>query len=415
VSPTSPAVRRRRRRRAIAFSVIGILIVIATALGLYVQAALAAPLPNARVELSVPTPDPARPAALSLPAVGTGAIALEGSDELLGESGQTGPVPIASVTKVVTALVVLEAHPLVEGEDGPGITMTAADVQILEQTRAVDGSYELVNEGQVLTEREVLEIMLLKSANNYAETVTNWAFGSLSAYLDAARSFTAEHGLTDTTIADASGLDPASRSSTRDLMRIASLALADPVLASIVSTAVDQVPVIGEIDNSNKLLGIDGIDGIKTGTTDEAGSCLLFSAEFTVGGEAKSVVGAILGAPNSQAARDGVQALLASTKASFSTLSLIRENTPVGEYTTAWGETVTIVAASDSDAVVWSDDPVTVDSSAADVVIAPSGFTVGTIDYTVDGSTEQVDLELEGTLTDPGFWWRVGHPELVFG
>lgn len=378
-------------------------------------AALAAPLPLARLELTVPTPAPAEPAVLALPGSGSGAIALEGSDELLGESGQTGPVPIASVTKVITALVVLDAHPLVEGDDGPGITMTAADVQILEQTRAVDGSYELVNEGQVLSERQVLEIMLLKSANNYAETVTNWAFGSLPAYLDAARSFTTEHGLTDTTIADASGLDPASRSSTRDLMRIASLALADPVLATIVSTSLDQVPVIGEIDNSNKLLGVDGIDGIKTGTTDEAGSCLLFSAEFTVSGETKSVVGVILGAANSQAARDAVQALLASAKAGFTTLPLIDDDTDVGTYTTDWGETADVVAAGDASALVWSNDPVSVDASAEDVVVAGSGTGVGAIQYTVDDATVQVPLELDGTLRDPGFWWRVGHPDLVFG
>jgi D-alanyl-D-alanine carboxypeptidase (penicillin-binding protein 5/6) len=399
----------------LALSAIGILVAIAVALGLYVPAALAAPLPRAELELDVPTPASAQPAVLALPSVGTGAIALEGSDELLGESGQTGPVPIASVTKVITALVVLEAHPLVEGDDGPGITMTAADVQILEQTRAVDGSYELVNEGQVLTERQVLEIMLLKSANNYAETVTNWAFGSLAAYLDAARAFTAEHHLADTTIADASGLDPASRSSTKDLMRVASLALADPVLAGIVSTSLDQVPVIGEIDNSNKLLGIDGIDGIKTGTTDEAGSCLLFSAEFAVGDEVKSVVGVILGAESSQAARDAVQALLASTKAAFTTIPLIDEHSEVGSYTTAWGETAAIVAASDGDALVWSNDPVVVDASAADVVVARSGMNIGTIRYTVDGATEQVALELDGALEDPGFWWRVGHPDLVFG
>jgi len=414
VSPTS-APARRRGRRIVAISTTGILVVVAVALGLYVPAALAAPLPAAQLELDVPTPAPAEPATLSLPGVGTGAIALEGSDELLGESGQTGPVPIASVTKVITALVVLEAHPLVEGDDGPGITMTAADVQILEQTRAVDGSYELVNEGQVLSERQVLEIMLLKSANNYAETVTNWAFGSLTAYLDAARAFTAEHGLSDTTIVDASGLDPGSRSSTKDLMRIASLALADPVLATIVSTALDEVPVIGEIDNSNKLLGIDGIDGIKTGTTDEAGSCLLFSAEFTVGGETKSVVGVILGAQSSQAARDAVQALLASTKAAFTTIPLISADTEVGEYTTEWGETASIVASSDEEALVWSNDPVAVDASADDVVTARSGADVGAIRYTVDGRTEDVTLELDGTLEDPGFWWRVGHPELVFG
>ncbi|SMQ67575.1 D-alanyl-D-alanine carboxypeptidase [Agreia sp. VKM Ac-1783] len=410
--PSAPV---RRRRRIVAFSAGGILVAMAATLGLYVPAALAAPLPTAQLQLAVPTPTPAQPAKLALPGVGTGAIALEGSEELLGESGQTGPVPIASVTKVITALVVLEAHPLVEGDDGPGITMTAADVQILEQTRAVDGSYELVNEGQVLSEREVLEIMLLKSANNYAETVTNWAFGSLAAYLDAARSFTTEHGLTDTTIVDASGLNPGSRSSTKDLMRIASMALADPVLATIVSTAVDQVPVIGEIDNSNKLLGIDGIDGIKTGTTDEAGSCLLFSAEFTVGDQTKSVVGVILGAESSQAARDAVQALLASTKGAFTTLPLIRADTEVGSYTTAWGETAPIVAASDSDAVVWSDDGVDVDASAADVVTTQAGINVGTIRYTVDDTTEQVALTVDGSLEDPGFWWRVGHPELVFG
>ncbi len=398
-----------------AFSAVGILIVVALALGVYVPAALAAPLPHAQVELTVPTPAPAPPAVLALPGVGAAAVALKGSDELLGESGQAGPVPIASVTKVITALVVLQAHPLVEGDDGPGITMTARDVQILEQTRAVDGSYELVNEGQVLTERQVLEIMLLKSANNYAETVTNWAFGSLAAYLDAARSFTAEHDLADTTIADASGLDPASRSSTTDLMTVASLALADPVLARIVSTALDDIPVIGEIDNSNKLLGIDGIDGIKTGTTDEAGSCLLFSAEFTVGDEVKSVVGVILGAESSQAARDAVQALLASTRAGFTTLPLIREDADVGTYTTAWGETAAIVAAADGEAVVWSNDAVVVDASARDVVIARSGVDVGTIRYTIDDSTEQVALELDGTLEDPGFWWRIGHPELVFG
>ncbi|MBF4634055.1 D-alanyl-D-alanine carboxypeptidase [Agreia pratensis] len=411
--PTSAPV--RRRRRIAAFVAGGILVAMAAAIGVYVPAALAAPLPTAQLELAVPTPAPAQPAKLALPGVGTGAIALEGSDELLGESGQTGPVPIASVTKVVTALVVLEAHPLAEGDDGPGITMTAADVQILEQTRAVDGSYELVNEGQTLSERQVLEIMLLKSANNYAETVTNWAFGSLAAYLDAARSFTAKHGLTDTTIVDAPGLDPGSRSSTKDLMKIASLALADPVLAKIVSTSIDQVPVIGEIDNSNKLLGIEGIDGIKTGTTDEAGSCLLFSAEFTVGDQTKSVVGVILGAESSQAARDAVQALLASTKRAFTTLPLIRADTEVGSYTTAWGETAPIVATSDSDAIVWSDDVVDVDASAADLVTAQSGLNVGTIRYSVDDTTEQVALKVDGTLEDPGFWWRISHPELVFG
>jgi D-alanyl-D-alanine carboxypeptidase (penicillin-binding protein 5/6) len=405
----------RRRRRIVGWSAIGILCILGISVGLYVPAALDAPLPKAALEVSAPTPSSAPTAVLSLPAVGSAAIALEGSDEVLGASGQQGPVPIASVTKVLTALVVLKAHPLAPGDDGPGITMTAADVQILAATRAVDGSYELVNEGQVLSERQVLEIMLLKSANNYAETVTNWAFGSLSGYLDAARSFIAEHGLDDTTVVDAPGLNPGSRSSTKDLMRIASLALADPVLAKIVSTAIDQVPEIGEIDNSNKLLGRDGIDGIKTGTTDEAGSCLLFSAEFTVGDQSKSVVGVVLGAADSQAARDAVQALLDSAKAGFTELPLVEQGTEVGRYTTEWGESADIVTAASDSAVVWSDAPVVVDANAGDVVLSGSGANVGTVSYTVDGVDTSVPLLLDGSLSDPGFWWRIGHPGLVFG
>ena len=412
--PSQPSA-TRRRRRIVGWSAIGILCILGAGVGVYVPSALAAPLPEAALELSVPTPSSAPTAVLSLPSVGSAAIALEGSDEMLGASGEQGPVPIASVTKVLTALVVLQAHPLSPGDDGPGITMTAADVQILANTRAVDGSYELVNEGQVLSERQVLEIMLLKSANNYAETVTNWGFGSLSGYLDAARAFTAAHGLGDTTIVDASGLNPGSRSSTKDLMRIASLALADPVLAKIVSTAIDQVPVIGEIDNSNKLLGRDGIDGIKTGTTDEAGSCLLFSAEFTVGDQTKSVVGVVLGAADSQSARDAVQALLGSAKAGFTELPLVEQGTEVGRYTTEWGESADIVTAASDSAVVWSDAPVVVDANAGDVVLSGSGANVGTVSYTVDGVDSNVPLLLDGSLSDPGFWWRIGHPELVFG
>ncbi|CAD5997878.1 D-alanyl-D-alanine carboxypeptidase family protein [Agreia sp. COWG] len=394
---------------------IGVVAALGVGLGLYVPAALDAPLPAAQVQLSVPTPEPAAAATLALPATGSAAVALEGSDELLGSSGATGAVPIASVTKIITALVVLEAHPLTTTDDGPGITMTAADVQLLAETRAVDGSYAPVIEGQVLSERQVLEIMLLKSANNYAETVTNWAFGSLASYLTAAQAFITEHGLTDTTIVDASGLNPGSQSSTKDLMRVASLALADPVLAKIVSTSLDEVPVIGEIDNSNKLLGIDGIDGIKTGTTDEAGSCLLFSAEFAVAGETKSVVGVVLGAASSEDARNSVQALLASARAGFTELPLVSANTVVGSYTTAWGERTPIVTTIDEKSLVWSDDPVTVDASAGDIVIAQGGTNVGTATYRVDGIDVRVPLQTSADIDDPGFWWRIGHPQILFG
>ena len=93
-------------------------------------------------------------------------------------------MPSASITKVITALVVLDAHPIPPGEGGPEIAYTEADVDIYWDMVAQNGSVAPVAAGSSLTLRESLEAMLLPSGNNYAISLANWAFGSGDEFLE---------------------------------------------------------------------------------------------------------------------------------------------------------------------------------------------------------------------------------------
>ncbi|MEA9986410.1 MULTISPECIES: D-alanyl-D-alanine carboxypeptidase family protein [Subtercola] len=402
-------------------SVVLVVALVVIAGGIYVPVVLTAAAPAASATLAVPAVAPAAEAVVSTPAAGSSAIALTGSSTILASSGSTTPVPIASVTKILTTLVVLEAKPLTLTDNGPNITLTEADLAILGQTQAEGGSYVLVNVGQVLTERQILDIMLLESANNYSETIAIWAFGSLDNYLTAARAFIAAHNLSGTTVVDSSGLNPASRSTTTDLLTLASLAEANPVLKAIVSTANETVPGLSPLTNTNTLLGSDGIDGMKTGTTDEAGSCLLFSADFTVGGTTLSVVGVVLGAASSADARASVTALLDTAKKGFTVVQLATAGEVVGSYSTVWGSTAPIVASESASTVVWSNSAVSVRSAVTPLSETdPAAATpAGTLTYTVAGPVEStvvtVPLALGAALPGPDGAWRLAHPGELLG
>ena len=92
-------------------------------------------------------------------------------------------------------------------------------------------------------------------------------------------------------------------------------ALKNPVIARIVAQQQVQVPVAGNIKNTNQALGMNGMIGIKTGTTDAAGSCLLFAARYTAKDGRKGIlVGVIMGDKNHKSLYSDSRDLLASAK-----------------------------------------------------------------------------------------------------
>jgi len=418
----------RRRTRAAATALAGIVLLAALSgctppdpsAGTSSPSAVAQTATASSVDIDVPT---GAPAELEFPEVGAGAVGIahpDGTVDVLGQGGDTGTVPIASITKVITALVVLDAHPLADTAEslaagavdaGPTITLGQADLDITAAVEAEDQFVEPMYAGQEVSLRDALAITLLTSANNYAESVARWAFGSQEGYLTAARVWLADQGLAATTLADASGLDPGSASSSGDLLRVASLAHANPSLASIAGLATLDQADLGTIVNQNILLGENGVDGLKTGSTSYAGSTLLTSAEVVVGATPVTLVSVVLGTSSIDARFATTRALLASAQAGLREVPLVAAGQVLGRYTfaaaadagtgtDAAAAPLVAVTSTGLSAPVFGDDPVTTTvtldeiTSTGGALSVEIGDVVGTATFTTSSGTHAVPLTL---------------------
>lgn len=342
-----------------------------------------------------------------------GATAVEATDfpESLRTSGDTKPRSIASISKVVTALVVLDHKPLEQGQPGPTITFTPAMQGLYARYLAQNGEVAVMPPGLRLSEYQTLQVMLMKSANNYAGSLAMWAFGSMEAYQKAAHAWLDEEGLDHTTIEEPTGLDADNKSTATDLVRLGQLALADPVVKEVVATKHVTIPVVGEIDNSNKLLGLDGVEGIKTGTLDEAGACLLFAATYERGGKAVTVVGAMLGGVDHDSLDVDVQRLLRSVADNFQVVTLTHAGQTFGTFSTPWQDEADAVSAKASEVLVWGKTTVTAKAHLERITLGTKGERVGTVRFRIsDHEPVSVPLVLERSIDDPGVWWRWTNP-----
>jgi D-alanyl-D-alanine carboxypeptidase (penicillin-binding protein 5/6) len=220
---------------------------------------------------------PGRPASLAWPRHGQAAVAVAGVG-VVGASPGEHRVPIASVTKMMTALVVLADHPLGPGGAGPTISIGPRDVvEWRRQLRAGDSVVE-VRDGEELTEFQALEALLIPSADNVADRLAVWDAGSIPAFVGKMNALARADGLGQTHYADPSGLDPRSASTAADQAYVAGQLMAYPVVRAIVRRRRINLPVVGILPNRNPALGIDGIVGVKGGFTSHAHTCLVTAA-----------------------------------------------------------------------------------------------------------------------------------------
>lgn len=394
------------RRR---LTVFGVLVLILGIVG-YLAFAILRPLPATAAVLEPTETITQTVDQMAWPAYGNGAIGAVGFDGILSSHGAQQSTPMASITKTVTALVVLDAMPLAAGESGPELTLTSADQRIYSEVIAEGGSAAPVAVGSVFTERQLLEAMMLPSANNYSITLANWAYGSVDGFLAAATTWLSAKGLAGTHLADSSGLHQDSRSTPADLVTIGEMVIAHPVLSEIVAQQSADLPVIGPVKNTNKLLGQNGVIGLKTGTTRIAGACLLFAADVTVGEKTITVVGVILGAPNHNALNAAVLGLLETATAGFRELPLVLKGDTFGSYTTPWGATTDIVATESASVLVWQDATVAVDVTASPLLSGAAAREVGNARFTVGDSVIDVPLALADDLEEADTGWRITHP-----
>jgi D-alanyl-D-alanine endopeptidase (penicillin-binding protein 7) len=254
---------------------------------LWVQARSApatTPAPQPAVAVATTTVAlPNVPQLLQLPVNAKHALVLEdGTGRIVMAKDADSAVPIASLTKLVTAMVVLDAKPNLQE------TLRIAD----EDVDTLKHSASHIRVGAQMTRLTALTLALMQSENRAASALARYYPGGTPAFVLAMQAKVHALGLTRTVFSDPTGLSPANMSTATEVAKIAVAASRYPQIASITSDSSDSVPVNGRahaVRNTNKLVGGNGwdIQLSKTGYTTEAGRCLTMrmksgSKHFTV-------------------------------------------------------------------------------------------------------------------------------------
>lgn len=309
---------------------------------------------------------------------------------------------MASTTKIMTALVVLEHT---APSDVVTISTRAADVG--------EAEVDLVA-GQTLTVSELLEAMLVRSANDAAYALAEHVGGSVEGFVAMMNEKAASLGLSHSEFANPHGLDePGHHTSAEDLATLASIALADEEFAAVVSQA--SVTVMGadgskRYDNSNKLLGTyAGADGVKTGWTNQAGYCLVASAMR----EEVGLIAVVLGTEDEDDRFDQARTLLDWGFEHYAVRHVATAETtaaliPVTDYL---DRTVTAVVSQDAAVPVFDlDGEVSATIEYVSEVTAPveAGQHLGTLTVAQgDRLLAQVPLVASEPVDRPDVWSRV--------
>ena len=341
---------------------------------------------------------------------GSAALTMEGVGSL-GQVGSTQPVPIASITKVMTAYVVLKDHPLGPGATGPAIPVTADTLAAYQTGLATQQSVVKVAAGESLTEIEALEGLLIPSGNDIATLLAEWDAGSTTTFVAKMNTAAESLGLTSTHFTDVSGLDPGSMSTAVDLIRLGQAAMGEPTFSQIVSMGEVTLPVAGLLYNFDYDLGHDGIVGIKTGTDAAAGGCFLFEAQRTIGAQKVTIVGSVLGQQTSSpitAALHSAEALATAAFAAMTTVPVVAADQLDGRIVTPWGATVAVRAPRSPSIVGWPGVSMPARLSVGRLPsVVRRGTRIGVLDVDLGGRHIDVVLRASGSLSGPSAIWRL--------
>ncbi|MHB1925186.1 MAG: D-alanyl-D-alanine carboxypeptidase family protein [Acidimicrobiales bacterium] len=392
-------------------AVIVVIVVILGAVQLFVRAVPPVRyVSTAPASFRVPGPAPVLP----FPGQGEATVGLLGVGTM-GSSGGDGPVPIASLTKMMTAYLILHDHPLTDGQEGPSLTVGAADVATEAADAAGAQSVVKVQAGEQLTEHQALEALLVASANNIGTLLAEWDAGSQAVFVSRMNTEAARLGMTATHYADPTGISSASVSSAGDQVRLAEVAMTNPVFAGIVDLAQVNLPVAGTVYNYDYLVGHDGIIGIKTGSTAQAGGCFVFAAIRAVGPVPIVVIGAVLGQQGPsilQAALNASLALINAAGAAVHPISLsLPADGTVARLSTAWSSPVPVMAPGTWSTIGWGGMTVGVSVSRTTPLAPVSHLTAGTrlgsVTLSLAGQHHTFPATLQATVPVASARWRL--------
>ena len=200
-------------------------------------------------------------------------LADQTSGQMLLERNADDVVPIASITKLMTAMVVLDGRQSLAEE----LTVTSADIDRLR------GSRSRLPVGTRLSREEMLRLALMSSENRAASALARLYPGGINAFVKSMNVKARQMGLQDTRFVDSTGLDADNVSSARDMVRQVAKAARYPLIREFSTTEAHEVKVghkFRRFGNTNGLVRNPEwrISLSKTGYIREAGRCLVMQA-----------------------------------------------------------------------------------------------------------------------------------------
>jgi D-alanyl-D-alanine carboxypeptidase (penicillin-binding protein 5/6) len=354
---------------------------------------------------------PGKPFKPAWPSEGEATVAVEGVGSL-GSTGGQKPVPIASVAKVMTAYLTLKQFPLAPGAEGFQVRITPSQVDEEHARVALDQSTVEVRVGETLSERQLLVALMLPSANNIAALLAVHDAGGIAAFVNEMNRTAHELGMSQTRYTDPSGFEESTVSTASDQVKLAREAMQDPTFAQIVAKPSARLPVVGRVLNYNELVGHDGYVGIKTGSDEAAGGCLLFAKRMTVGGRTFTVLGAIFGQHDGElvdAALAGADRLADSVAAGVKERVAVPAGTKVMTLENADGDTAVVKTERPLREIGWPGMRTTVHLSIGPARhSAAKGERWGTV--MVRGtSVARAPAVAATSLGEPSLSWRLRH------
>lgn len=212
------------------------------------------------------------------------------TNKVLFEKNADQPLAMASITKIMTALVVLRYQSDLQ-----------AVFRVSEAAAKLSGSQMYLLAGETMTVENLLKGALIGSANDAAYALAQGLFGSVTRFVDAMNKYATELNLNSTHFTNPHGADEGRHYSTaRDLAALTAHALNSQIFRSIVSiqqtTVADTTGKFNHVlENTNRLVGrYLNVIGVKTGTTLEAGASLVAAAE---GESGQTVIAVLLDSP----------------------------------------------------------------------------------------------------------------------
>lgn len=348
---------------------------------------------------------------LSWPGQGQSAVMVDGVGSL-GSEGAQKSAPIASVAKVMTAYVILKEHPLKGDEQGETIT---ADQKAEDESKNADESVAPLKNGQKLSQRQMLQLLMIPSGNNAARLLARWDAGSEDAFVDKMNDAAKDLGMTDSTYTDPSGLDKATVSTATDQLKLAQAVMKNDVFRTIVDMPEVEIEGIdGKIYNNNTLLLQPGVSGIKTGSSTPAGGNLLWSANTKVDGKVLWIYGAVMG---QQAGTGRVYdslslsltnslKLIKDAQQAVTSATVVKKGDVVGYVDNGFGAQTPVVATKDLKAVGWPGLEVELkvtDNGKGIGHEAKAGSEVGMVTVGTGTGKVTAPVVLQDDLTEPAF------------